>query len=99
MARKIETIIVGGGPAGLAVSYYLNQSHRENFILEKAARMFGMMNAGIHSPSLPRTGLSAFLAQSTRDQTRTDSSVVMKSHGVLTSTLINIHFPSPTRYW
>jgi putative flavoprotein involved in K+ transport len=36
MVEKIETIIVGGGQAGLSLSYYLTQSGREHVVLEKA---------------------------------------------------------------
>src|SRR5664279_441289 len=36
--RNIETLIVGGGQAGLSVSYYLSQQHREHVILEQADR-------------------------------------------------------------
>jgi putative flavoprotein involved in K+ transport len=32
----IETIIVGGGHAGLAISYYLKQEGREHLVLERA---------------------------------------------------------------
>jgi putative flavoprotein involved in K+ transport len=35
---KIETIIVGGGQAGLSISYYLTQQGREHLILEQAAQ-------------------------------------------------------------
>jgi putative flavoprotein involved in K+ transport len=38
MERNIETVIVGGGQAGLSVSYYLSQEHREHVILEQADR-------------------------------------------------------------
>ena len=38
MSEKIETIIVGGGQAGLAASYYLKQLGRENLVLEKATQ-------------------------------------------------------------
>jgi putative flavoprotein involved in K+ transport len=38
MERNIETVIVGGGQAGLSVSYYLGQAHREHVILEQADR-------------------------------------------------------------
>jgi putative flavoprotein involved in K+ transport len=37
MAEKIETIIVGGGQAGLAASYWLGQLGREHIVLEQAA--------------------------------------------------------------
>jgi len=38
MPESIETLIVGGGQAGLAASYFLKQRGRENLILDKAAR-------------------------------------------------------------
>jgi putative flavoprotein involved in K+ transport len=36
--EHIETIIVGGGQAGLAVSYFLTIQRREHLILEKSIR-------------------------------------------------------------
>ena len=36
MSKKIETAIVGGGQAGLSVSYYLTQCGRSHIVLEKA---------------------------------------------------------------
>jgi putative flavoprotein involved in K+ transport len=38
MVRQVETIIVGGGQAGLATSYYLTQRGHENLVLEQAAQ-------------------------------------------------------------
>jgi putative flavoprotein involved in K+ transport len=38
MADSIETIIVGGGQAGLALSYYLSRQGRSHVILEQAQR-------------------------------------------------------------
>lgn len=38
MTRRIETIIIGGGQAGLATSYFLTQRGREHVILEQAAQ-------------------------------------------------------------
>ena len=35
-ARSIDTVVVGGGQAGLAISYYLKQEGREHVVLEKA---------------------------------------------------------------
>lgn len=35
MIEQIETVIIGGGPAGLSTSYYLSQYNREHVILEK----------------------------------------------------------------
>jgi cation diffusion facilitator CzcD-associated flavoprotein CzcO len=35
MNQKIETIIIGGGQAGLATSYYLTRNGREHIVLEK----------------------------------------------------------------
>lgn len=37
MSRKIHTIIIGGGQAGLATSYYLSQKGSEHIVLEQAA--------------------------------------------------------------
>ena len=34
--ERIETVIVGGGQAGLAMSYCLNQRGREHIVLERA---------------------------------------------------------------
>jgi cation diffusion facilitator CzcD-associated flavoprotein CzcO len=34
--RPIDTVIVGGGQAGLALSYYLKQKGREHVVLERA---------------------------------------------------------------
>jgi putative flavoprotein involved in K+ transport len=34
--EKIDTVIVGGGQAGLAISYYLHQRRREHVVLERA---------------------------------------------------------------
>ena len=36
--ERIDTVIVGGGQAGLATSYYLTQQGREHIVLEQAAR-------------------------------------------------------------
>src|ERR1700723_3844505 len=36
MLHKIDTVIVGGGQAGLAISYYLTQEGREHVTLERA---------------------------------------------------------------
>jgi len=38
MVEKIETVIIGGGQAGLATSFYLSQQGREHIILEQAAQ-------------------------------------------------------------
>ena len=35
MAEQIETVIIGGGQAGLGMSYYLRQLGREHIILER----------------------------------------------------------------
>jgi putative flavoprotein involved in K+ transport len=35
--QRIQTVIVGGGQAGLATSYYLEQENREHVVLEQAA--------------------------------------------------------------
>ena len=36
--ESVETVIVGGGQAGLSLSYYLTQEKREHIVLEKAQR-------------------------------------------------------------
>jgi len=36
MLRTIDTVIIGGGQAGLAISYYLSQEDREHVVLERA---------------------------------------------------------------
>lgn len=36
MLEEIDTVIVGGGQAGLAVSYYLSQEGRDHVVLERA---------------------------------------------------------------
>jgi len=38
MSLHIETVIIGGGQAGLAVSYYLSQQDRPHIVLEQAAQ-------------------------------------------------------------
>lgn len=38
MKEKLETIIIGGGQAGLATSYHLSKQGHENIILEKATQ-------------------------------------------------------------
>jgi putative flavoprotein involved in K+ transport len=35
MVERIDTIVIGGGQAGLAVSWYLTKSHREHLVLDK----------------------------------------------------------------
>ena len=38
MTTHVETVIIGGGQAGLAVSYYLSQQDRPHIVLEQAAQ-------------------------------------------------------------
>lgn len=38
MSQNIETVIIGGGQAGLSTSYYLKHQNCEHVVLEKAAR-------------------------------------------------------------
>ncbi|MBP1704250.1 MAG: dependent oxidoreductase [Chloroflexi bacterium] len=38
MTQSIETIIIGGGQAGLATSYFLTQASREHLVLEQAVQ-------------------------------------------------------------
>lgn len=37
MARNIQTVIIGGGQAGLSLSYYLTQAGHDHLVLESAA--------------------------------------------------------------
>ena len=39
MTEQIDTLIVGGGQAGLSLSYYLTQQRRSHVILEQAAQL------------------------------------------------------------
>jgi cation diffusion facilitator CzcD-associated flavoprotein CzcO len=34
--ERVETVIIGGGHAGLTMSYYLSQHEREHVVLERA---------------------------------------------------------------
>jgi len=36
--QTVETVIIGGGQAGLSISHFLQQEHREHLILEKSSR-------------------------------------------------------------
>jgi putative flavoprotein involved in K+ transport len=36
LSHKIDTVVVGGGQAGLAISYFLNREGREHVVLERA---------------------------------------------------------------
>jgi putative flavoprotein involved in K+ transport len=38
MSTHIETVVIGGGQAGLAVSYYLSQQDRPHIVLEQASQ-------------------------------------------------------------
>lgn len=38
MEKRIETVIIGGGQAGLATSYHLTQQSREHMVLERTER-------------------------------------------------------------
>ena len=38
MNKQMQTVVVGGGQAGLALSYYLSQAGRDHVVLEKAAQ-------------------------------------------------------------
>jgi putative flavoprotein involved in K+ transport len=39
MNEQIDTVVIGGGQAGLAISYYLTQHSREHVVLEQAAQV------------------------------------------------------------
>ena len=47
MTERVETVIVGGGQAGLALSYHLTQLGREHVVLA----MPGATTVGIPLPS------------------------------------------------
>ena len=51
MSQRINTVIVGGGLAGLAISYYLKQEGRGMLCWSERLRlrMHGAMSAGIRS--------------------------------------------------
>jgi hypothetical protein len=54
----IETVIIGGGQAGLATSYWLKQQGREHLVLEKADRLPARGGSvGIPLPWSRQTGL------------------------------------------
>ena len=36
LSHNIDSVIVGGGQAGLAISYYLNREERKHVVLERA---------------------------------------------------------------
>ena len=38
MSEQVSTVIIGGGQAGLATSYWLTQHRHEHIILEQAAQ-------------------------------------------------------------
>jgi choline dehydrogenase-like flavoprotein len=52
MAEEIETVVIGGGQAGLALSYYLSQQGRPHVVLEQATQIArpGGMGDGTPSP-------------------------------------------------
>jgi len=53
----VDTLIVGGGQAGLAVSYYLSQQGRPHVVLEGREQATpGAIIAGIHLCSTLRIG-------------------------------------------
>ncbi len=39
MVEKMESVIIGGGQAGLSLSYYLTQAGREHIVLEKSSQV------------------------------------------------------------
>ncbi len=48
-----ETVIVGGGQAGLALSYYLKQGGREHVVLERAPAVANAF-APVKAPTRPK---------------------------------------------
>ena len=39
MPEQVEAVVIGGGQAGLAISYYLTQQGRTHVVLEQAAHV------------------------------------------------------------
>ena len=39
MPEQIEAVVIGGGQAGLAISYYLTQQGRPHVVLEQATQI------------------------------------------------------------
>jgi hypothetical protein len=76
-----ETVIVGGGQAGLAVSYYLGRKARDHMVLEQAANppTLGATIGGIPSPSTRRIGSLACRARTILAPIRTASRPGTKS--------------------
>jgi putative flavoprotein involved in K+ transport len=68
MAERHKTIVIGGGQAGLAMSYYLQQQKREHVILERGrvaerwrterwdSLRYQFINQGIALPGLSYQG-------------------------------------------
>lgn len=44
--ERIETVVIGGGQAGLATSYYLKQAGREHVVLEQASQAAPVWSTG-----------------------------------------------------
>ena len=53
MGERMETIVIGGGQAGLSTSYYLNRLGHEHVMLEQAEQAGNACatTAGTPSPS------------------------------------------------
>ena len=70
MSTHIETIIIGGGQAGLAVSYYLSRQDRPHIVLEQAAEVgrLGAIIAGTLSPSILRIGNPGYPERTFREK-------------------------------
>jgi cation diffusion facilitator CzcD-associated flavoprotein CzcO len=51
LSRKIDTVIVGGGQAGLAISYYLSQEGRAHVVLyaKRGASPTGVLKKHLRS--------------------------------------------------
>jgi cation diffusion facilitator CzcD-associated flavoprotein CzcO len=78
--EQVETVIIGGGHAGLTMSYFLSQLGREHVILERG-RVGERWRSEPGTPFASNflTGLSSYRATNTSATTRTPSRRVVKS--------------------
>ena len=86
MSHEIDTVIIGGGQAGLAISYYLSQEDREHVVLERApAVAHAWRNQRWDSFTLVTPNFQVRMpAQSTKALTPTDSCHSLKLSNIST---------------